>query len=277
MIAIGKVNPLRVVKWVDFGIYLDGTPYGEILMPGRYVPEGTKPGDVLDAFIYLDSEDRIIATTERPKAMVGEFACLEVVGVSGAGAFLDWGLPKDLFVPFREQRQKLNMGQQVPVYIYLDESTNRIVASAKPEKFLDRLPIEFLEGDEVDLMILGETDLGFKAMINGTHTGMLYRNEVFQPLHAGEKLKGYVKFIRTDRKTDLILQKPGYEKVEDISAQLLAFLSANGGFSTLTDKSSAEEIYSALQISKKTFKKAIGGLYKARKIALLPNGIQLIQ
>ena len=277
MIEIGKVNPLRVVKFVDFGIYLDGTPYGEILMPTRYVPEGTKVGEVLDAFIYLDSEDRLIATTERPLAMVGEFACLNVVGVSAAGAFLDWGLPKDLFVPFREQRQKLEIGKKYPVYIYLDETTNRIVASAKPEKFLDRRPIELRYGDEVDVMILGESELGFKAMINGTHTGMLYRSEVFQTLEPGAELKAFVKNIRPDRKIDLILQKPGYEKVGDISDQIVAYLQKHNGFAPLTDKTSAETIYEAFQVSKKTFKKAIGALYREKVIEILPEGIQLLQ
>lgn len=182
MTEIGKLNTLSVVKELDFGIYLDGQQLGEILMPRRYVPAGTKPGDKLEVFIYLDSEDRFIATTEKPFAMVGDFALLDVVGVNSIGAFLDWGLPKDLLVPFREQKQKLEVGKSYVVYVYLDVETNRIVASAKPEKFLDRSPANFEEGEEVDLLILSKTDLGYKAMINKTYTGVLYKNEVFESL-----------------------------------------------------------------------------------------------
>lgn len=276
MTEIGKLNILNVVKELDFGIYLDGKQLGEILMPRRYVPAGTKPGDDLEVFIYLDSEDRFIATTEKPFAMVGDFALLDVVGVNSIGAFLNWGLPKDLLVPFREQKQKLEVGNSYVVFVYLDMETNRIVASAKPEKFLDRSPSNFEEGEEVELLILNKTDLGYKAMINKTHTGVLYKNEVFQPLEKGQQLKGYVRKVRPDGKVDLILHKPGYEKVDDISKQILDKLKEKNGFIMLNDKSSAESIYDMFRVSKKTYKKAIGALYRERIITIEENGIRLI-
>lgn len=275
MTEIGKLNTLSVVKELDFGIYLDGQQLGEILMPRRYVPAGTKPGDRLEVFIYLDSEDRFIATTEKPFAMVGDFALLDVVGVNSIGAFLDWGLPKDLLVPFREQKQKLEVGKSYVVYVYLDIETNRIVASAKPEKFLDRSPANFEEGEEVDLLILSKTDLGYKAMINKTHTGVLYKNEVFESLEKGQQLKGYIRKIRPDGKVDLILHKPGYEKVDDISKQILDKLKEKSGFIALNDKSSAESIYEMFRVSKKTYKKAIGALYRERVITIEDTGIRL--
>ncbi|MBI2269950.1 MAG: GntR family transcriptional regulator [Bacteroidetes bacterium] len=275
MTEIGKLNTLRVVKELDFGIYLDGEQLGEILMPRRYVPAGTKPGDKLEVFIYLDSEDRFIATTERPFASVGDFALLDVVGVNSVGAFLDWGLPKDLLVPFREQKQKLEVGKSYVVFVYLDVETNRIVASAKPEKFLDRSPADFEEGEGVDLLILSKTDLGYKAMINKTHTGVLYKNEVFESLEKGQQLKGYIRKIRPDGKVDLILHKPGYEKVDDISKQILDKLKEKSGFIALNDKSSAESIYEMFRVSKKTYKKAIGALYRERVITIEDAGIRL--
>ncbi|MBL7893248.1 MAG: GntR family transcriptional regulator [Bacteroidia bacterium] len=275
MTEIGKLNTLSVVKELDFGIYLDGQQLGEILMPRRYVPAGTKPGDKLEVFIYLDSEDRFIATTEKPFAMVGDFALLDVVGVNSIGAFLDWGLPKDLLVPFREQKQKLEVGKSYVVYVYLDVETNRIVASAKPEKFLDRSPANFEEGEEVDLLILSKTDLGYKAMINKTYTGVLYKNEVFESLEKGQQLKGYIRKIRPDGKVDLILHKPGYEKVDDISKQILDKLKEKSGFIALNDKSSAESIYEMFRVSKKTYKKAIGALYRERVITIEDAGIRL--
>jgi len=275
MTEIGKLNSLKVVKELDFGIYLNGEQLGEILMPRRYVPLNCKIGDILEVFIYLDSEDRFIATTEKPYIMVGNFGLLKVVSVNNIGAFLDWGLPKDLLVPFREQKQKLETGKSYVVYVYLDGETNRIVASAKPEKFLDRHPANFDEGEEVDLIILSQTDLGYKAMINTTHTGVLYKNEVFQELEKGQQLKGYVRKIRPDGKIDLILHKPGYEKVDDISKQIVDKLKEQNGFIALNDKSSAELIYEMFHVSKKTYKKAIGTLYRERIIIIEDAGIRL--
>ncbi|WP_299576902.1 CvfB family protein [uncultured Sunxiuqinia sp.] len=276
MAAIGLMNELEVVKEVDFGVYLDGGPHGEILMPKRYVPEGCKPGDILSVFIYLDSEDRLVATSDRPKAMVGEFAFLPVVSVTGVGAFLDWGLPKDLLVPFREQQQTMEAGHSYLVYVYLDDESQRIAATSKLDKCVDNVPIDYEVGEEVDLIVARQTDLGFKAIIDNSHWGMIYKNEVFQPLKVGQKIKGFIKNIREDEKIDLSLQKEGYEKIDDISQGILNKLAANDGFLPLTDKSSPELIQATFHISKKNFKKAIGSLYKHRLISLEDNGIKLL-
>ena len=276
MAEIGKLNQLEVVKEVDFGIYLDGGDLGEILMPKRYVPEGTQPEDIIEAFIYLDSEDRLIATTEKPLAMVEEFALLEVVSVTPVGAFLNWGLPKDLFVPFREQRQEMEEGKKYLVYVYLDTNTKRIAASSKIESFLDNIPVDYDENEEVDLIIVNETDLGFNAIIDNSHLGILYKNEVFQELNPGDKVQGFIKKIRTDGKIDLRLDKVGYKKISEFVDRIIVELQKNKGFIPLTDKSSPEDIYRTFKISKKNFKAAIGALYKKRFIALEENGIRLL-
>lgn len=276
MVEIGKLNSLRVVKEVDFGLYLDGGEHGEVLLPKRYVPENAKHEDILEVFIYLDSEDRVIATTETPFIMVGEFACLKAVAITSMGAFLDWGLMKDLFVPFREQKQKMEEGKWYVVTVYLDYDSKRLVASAKIEKFLDNLPPEYDAGEEVDLLVSGETDLGFNAIINNKHSGVLYKNEVFQPLKKGDRIKGYIKKIREDEKIDLILQKPGYQKVDDISMRIVDVLKEHKGFIAITDKSDPDTIYNLFGVSKKTFKKAIGSLYKFRVISIEDKGIRLL-
>lgn len=275
MAEIGKLNSLRVVKEVDFGLYLDGGEHGEILLPKRYVPESAKPEDMLEVFIYLDSEDRIIATTETPYIMVGEFACLKAVAVTPMGAFLDWGLMKDLFVPFREQKLKMEEGRWYIVTVYLDPETKRLVASAKIEKFLDNLPPDYEAGQEVDLLIAGETDLGFNAIINNKHLGVIYRNEIFQPLRKGDRIKGYIKKIREDEKIDLLLQKPGYAKVDDISLKIVDVLKKHNGFLPVTDKSDPDAIYELFGVSKKTYKKAIGALFKFQIIDIEDKGIRL--
>ncbi len=275
MAEIGKINNLEIVKEVDFGVYLDGEEDGEILLPKRYVPEGAGIGDVLEVFIYLDSEDRIIATTEKPLATVGEFAFLEVVAVTPFGAFLNWGLPKDLLVPFREQWQKMEVGRSFVVYIYLDHESKRIVASSKVEKFLDNLPVEFEVGEEVDLMIFGETELGYKAIVDDISTGILYKNEVFQTVKTGQLLKGYVKKIRDDEKIDLSLQKPTVGRFDEFTEKVLSFLKENDGSMPLTDKSPPEVIYETFGMSKKNFKKAIGALYKKRMIVIDEGTIRL--
>jgi len=275
MTEIGKINHLYVVKEVDFGIYLDGGDLGEILMPKRYVPEGTQPEDTIEAFIYLDSEDRLVATTEKPLAMVEEFSLLEVVSVTPVGAFLNWGLPKDLFVPFREQRQPMEEGKKYLVYVYVDTNTKRIAASSKIEQYLDNIPVDYDLDEEVDLIIVNETDLGYNAIIDNSHFGILYKNEVFQPLNPGDKVPGYIKKIRTDGKIDLRLDKIGYEKITSFVDRIIVELQKNKGFLPLTDKSSPEEIYKTFKISKKNFKAAIGALYKKRFITLEENGIRL--
>lgn len=276
MTEIGKINHLYVVKEVDFGIYLDGGDLGEILMPKRYVPEGTQPEDMIDAFIYLDSEDRLVATTEKPLAMVGEFALLEVVAVTPVGAFLNWGLPKDLFVPFREQRQPMEEGKKYLVYVYVDTNTKRIAASSKIENYLDNIPVDYDVDEEVDLIIVNESDLGYNAIIDNSHLGIIYKNEVFQPLNPGDKIQGFIKKIRTDGKIDLCLVKSGYEKISEFADRIVSELQKHEGFLALTDKSSPEEIYKIFKFSKKNFKAAIGTLYKKRIIVLEENGIRLL-
>ncbi len=274
MTEIGIVNELTVVKEVDFGVYLDGGGLGEILLPQRYVPQNCKAGDILKVFIYLDSEDRVIATTEHPYAMVGDFALLKVVSVTSVGAFLDWGLPKDLLVPYREQNTTMKEGKSYIVRVYLDNS-NRIAASAKLDKYLDKEPGGLQEGQEVELFICNQTDIGYKAIINSSHWGVLHFNEVFQTLKRGQKIKGFIRKIRDDDKIDLCLHKSGYEKVDDVTGTIITVLKEQGGFISVTDKSSPETIYTLFSVSKKTYKKAVGALYKKRLITIEDNGIRL--
>ena len=275
MAEMGKLNKLTVVKELDFGVYLDGEELGEILLPRRHVPKSCKTGDSVEVFIYLDSEDRIIATTQKPYAMVGEFALLKVVSVNPVGAFLDWGLQKDLLVPFHEQKQKMKEGISYIVFVFLDDKSKRIAASSKLDTFLDNLPVPFQVGQEVELFICERTEIGYKAIINTTHWGVLYKNEVFQTLKKGQQLKGFIKKIRVDKKIDLCLHKPGYEKVDDVAKKIIDSLKEQGGFIPVTDKSRQDIIYGLFGVSKKTYKKAIGALYRKRLITLEDNGIKL--
>ena len=275
MVNIGRYNTLRVIKEVDFGVYLDGEKEGEILMPVRYVPKGCQVGDNVDVFLYLDSEDRPIATTEKPYAQVGEFAMLRVKSVNKIGTFLDWGIMKDLLVPFREQKVTMAEERSYLVYIYVDQESRRIVASAKLNKFLNKTVPEYVIGQEVDLIIESETDLGYKAIVNNQHWGILYENEVFEQLDKGLKIKGYIKKIRTDNKIDLSLQPLGYEKVDPITQMIMDQLKKEGGFIDVSDKSESEKVYRVFGISKKTFKQAVGALYKQRLITITPDGIRL--
>lgn len=277
MADIGKLNKLRVVKEVDFGIYLDGGIHGEILMPKRYVPEDCKPEDIIDAFVYMDSADRIIATTEKPFAMVDEFALLTVISVNQVGAFLDWGLMKDLLVPFSEQTVKMEEGKSYIVFIYLDNESRRIAASAKLDQFLDNKPPVFEVGEAVDLIICSKTEIGYKAIVNNTWWGVLYGNEVFQHLNKGQHVKGYIKKVREDDKIDLSLFKPHYAKVDDISVILMERLEERGGYLEVTDKSTPETIYDVFGVSKKAYKIAVGKLYKEKYITLEKNGIRIIR
>lgn len=276
-IKLGKFNQLEVVKEVDFGVYLDGGDSGEILLPTRYVPEGCKPGDLLNVFIYLDNEERLIATTLTPLAQVGQFAYLEVNWVNQYGAFLDWGLMKDLFVPFREQKMKMQVGRKYIVYVYIDEESYRIVASAKVDRYLSNQIAEYQPGEEVNILIWQKTDLGFKAIIDNKFSGLLYDSEIFTPLYTGMQLKAFVKQVREDDKIDLMLQKPGFEKVDSFAEELLLYIREHGGSIQYTDKSSADEIYDEFGVSKKTFKKGIGELYKKRLIVLGNSGISLVK
>lgn len=275
MVEIGKTNALEVVKKVDFGVYLDGDEFGEILLPLRYVPAECNIGEFLNVFIYTDSEDRIIATTETPLAQVGDFAYLQVKDTSSVGAFLDWKLMKDLLVPFSEQKADLNIGNKVFVYVYLDEKTKRIVASAKWEKFIEKDIVDLSEGTEVSLKIAAETELGYKAVIDGKFMGLLYKDEVFRSIQIGDTVIGFIKHIRPDAKIDLSLTIGGYGKVKNETERILEKLRESGGFLPTTDKSSAELIYQTYGISKKTYKQAIGDLYKRCCVLLEQDGIRL--
>jgi len=276
-IELGKFNQLEVVKQVDFGMYLDGGEEGEILLPTRYVPEDCKLGDWLNVFLYLDNEERLIATTLTPLVQVGEFACLEVSWVNQFGAFLNWGLMKDLFVPFSEQKMKMQVGNKYVIHAHIDDESFRIVASAKVDRYLSKEKAAYQPGEEVNILIWQKTDLGFKAIIENMYSGLLYDSEIFQTLHTGDVLKAYVKRVREDGKIDLILQKPGFEKIDDFSKTLHRYITEHGGWIGLTDKSHAEEIYDTFGVCKKTFKKAVGDLYKKRLILLHEDGIELVR
>ena len=273
-IELGKFNQLEVVKEVDFGMYLDGGEEGEILLPTRYVPENCQIGDVLNVFLYLDNEERLIATTLTPLVQVGEFACLEVAWINQFGAFLNWGLMKDLFVPFSEQKMKMQVGNKYIIHAHLDDESYRIVASAKVDRYLSKEKAAYQPGEEDNILIWQKTDLGFKAIIENKFGGLLYDSEIFQPLKTGMELKAYVKQVREDGKIDLILQKPGFGKVDDFSQALFQYIKDKGGRISLTDKSPAEDIYETFEVSKKTFKKAVGDLYKKRLIVLEEDGIR---
>lgn len=274
-IELGKFNTLEVVKQVDFGMYLDGGEQGEILLPNRYVPEDCKIGDFLNVFLYLDIEERLIATTLTPLVQVGEFACLEVSWVNQFGAFLNWGLMKDLFVPFREQKMKMQVGKKFIIHAHIDEESYRIVASAKVDRYLSKEIPEYKQGDEVEALIWQKTDLGYKAIVDNKFSGLIYESEVFHPVEIGERLKVYVKQVREDGKIDLMLQKPGMGGVEDFSQTLLQYITEHDGVISLNDKSPAEEIYEIFGVSKKTFKKAVGDLYKKHLIVLSGDSIRL--
>ncbi len=275
MIEIGKYNTLRVVKVVDFGVYLDGEEWGEILLPNEYVPKDCFPDDYLKVFVYFDSEDRIIATTEVPNIQVGEFAWMKVVSVGSVGAFLDWGLRKDLLVPFREQRDRMVEGKSYLVYAYVDEASDRIVATAKIDKYLDNIPVQYKTGQEVDVLIARKSDLGYNVIVDNLYWGLVYRNEIFRPLKLGQKLKGYIKGVRKDEKIDVSLQKKGYDRVDGIVKKILEKLKDNGGVLDVSDKTAPEIIYNLFECSKKDYKKALGTLFKEKKIELTDTEIKL--
>jgi predicted RNA-binding protein (virulence factor B family) len=274
MANIGKLNTLTVMREAEQGLYLDGDNLGDILIPKRYVPAGTEVDSEIEVFIYTDSEDRIIATTEKPYAMVGQFGAMKVVHVNKFGAFLDWGLMKDLFVPFREQKMKMLEGNTYVVFVYLDLDSDRIAGSAKLDQFLDETPPPFEQGEEVEIIIAQKTDLGFKVIINETHWGLIFKNEIFGNIRIGDKRKAYIKNLREDDKIDVSLQKEGYDRIDSVSKTILQKIEDEGGYLALTDKSSPEEISSNFGISKKAFKKAIGALYKQRLIELDTHGIR---
>ena len=277
MVEIGKYNTLKIVKDLDFGVYLDGGDDLEILLPARYVPRNVKPGDEVEVFIYHDNEGRIIATTAKPLAVVGEFQWMECKSVNDMGAFLEWGLMKDLLVPFREQKMPMREGKWYLVYVHLDHVTKRIVASARADKFLDNVPPVYEFNQEVDLLVADETEIGYKVIINNLHWGLVYHNEIYRRLERGEHLKGYIKEVREDEKIDVSLTRLGYEKVEGIAGIILDALKVQKGFLAVHDKSPADEIYSLFGCSKKSFKQAVGALYKKKLISIEPTGIRLIE
>ncbi len=270
------MNRLRVEKRVDFGLYLDGGDvHGRILLPARYVPEGTEIGDEIDVFVYLDQEERLVATTETPLAQVGDFAYLEVAWVNNFGAFLNWGLMKDLFVPFREQKMKMAKGKSYIVHVHLDEESYRIMASAKVERYLRHDYPPYHVGDEVDILVWQKTELGFKAIIDNCYGGLLYEQQIYRELHTGDRMKAYIGHVREDGKIDLMLQRPGHGAATDFASILLQHLQNHGGQTELCDKSPAEEIYNVFGVSKKVFKKAVGDLYRRQLITIGDDGLHL--
>ncbi|MEW6998238.1 S1 RNA-binding domain-containing protein [Colwelliaceae bacterium BS250] len=276
MADIGKINTLKVIKLTDFGAYLDGEDLGEILLPNRYLPEDCKEGNDVAVFVYFDSEDRIIATTQTPKGQVDEFVSLKVLQVNQMGAFLDWGLSKDLLVPYNQQHTKMLADKYYLVKIYRDMHTDRIAASSKLDKYLDIWPANYEIGERVDLIISDKTDLGFKAIINEKNWGLLYDNEIFQPLRIGKKIQGYVKNIRPDGRVDLTLTRGGIGKINDFAPNFIAYLQENEGFSAINDKSSPELIQQTFGVSKKTFKSTVGNLLKNGRITIEADGIRFI-
>ncbi len=276
-IRLGRFNQLEVLREVDFGVYLDGKDDGDILLPKKEVPADTHEGDWLNVFVYLDQEERLVASTLTPVVQVGDFAYLEVAWVNEYGAFLKWGLLKDLFCPFREQNGKMQQGKRYVIRCYEDEQTHRIAASARINRFLSKEMPPYSPGDEVNLFFWQITDLGYKVVVDGKYSGLVYRDEVFRAVHAGDKMPGYVKLVREDGKIDIALQPSGRANVVSFADKFLQYLQAHDGHSTFHDKSSADEIAEEFGVSKKTFKKGVGELYKKRFIKLTDNGIDLVK
>lgn len=276
MAEIGKTEKLEVLREVDFGFYLDGGELGEILLPSGSLRGACAVGDMVEAFVYLDSEDRLIATMEEPYIEVGQFALLRVVAVERVGAFLDWGLQKDLLVPFREQKRPMSEGRSYVVRAYLDEKSDRIAASSKLDKFLGLNAPEYADGEEVDLLIARKTDMGYNAIVNNAHWGILYKNEVFRRLDVGQRIRGYIRKVRSDRKIDLTLEKAGYQKVDGMAQEILERLKAHDGFMAVGSKTPPDEIYAIFGMSKKNFKKATGALYRQRLVSVDDDGIRLV-
>jgi predicted RNA-binding protein (virulence factor B family) len=276
MINIGKINKLTVVKQQGADVYLADSISGKkVLLADSRLPANCQVGDTLDVFVYVDSEGHLAATAKKPLAEVGDVAWLKVVSLNYVGAFLDWGLPKDLLVPFSEQHHEMEVGRSYLVKVFLDDQ-NRIAATTKIDKQLSDESVDFEVGQKVSLIIADRTDLGVKAIIDNSHWGMLYENELFQPVRKGQKMEGYIKQIREDRKIDLSLHQPGYGKVVSLTDSIMAKLKANNGVLMLSDKSPPEAIYDAFGVSKKVFKQAIGALYKQQLITIDKNGIKLV-
>ncbi|EJP3284501.1 GntR family transcriptional regulator [Vibrio parahaemolyticus] len=276
MIKIGQINSLEVIKKADFGVFLDGDDYGSVLLLNKHVPEGTELGDHIEVFLYFDSESQLAATIDKPIAQVGEWGLMKIEGINQTGAFVNWGIKeKDLLIPFSEQRARFTAGQNILVYVYTDKASGRIVGTTKFNKWLDKTPANYEVNEEVDLIIAERSQLGYKAIVNGKHWGMIFPSDVFGKLFIGKKLKGYIKQVREDGKIDLSLQKVGVAKMDDLSSKIIDLLEKKGGFLPLNDKSSPEAIFDAFRTSKGTYKKTIGGLYKQGKIVIEKDGIRL--
>lgn len=277
MTKLGERAELRILRDTSPGLFLDaGSELGEVLLPKREMPKRWEIGGTVEVFLYCDSEDRPVATMKHPRAMPGEFAYLEATALTEVGAFLDWGLPKDLLLPFGEQRERVEVGRSYVVRIAMDEKSARIIASRRLGRYLSHVEVDYKEGEEVELRLFGKSDLGYKAIVNGRHEGLLFANEVFRRLRAGEQTTGYVKQVRDDGKLDLSLYAPGRANVESLEERILAELERVGGRWNLCDKSPPEAIYAALGVSKKAFKQATGALYRKRLIGIGENGIHLV-
>lgn len=287
-LKLGDFNKLKVIKEAKrpnphafnneetFGIFLDGGREGDILMPKKYVPEGTKVGDEIECFLYLDQDERLIATTETPIAKADEFAYLECSWVNEYGAFLNWGVMKDIFCPFREQKKKMEIGNKYIVHIHMDEDSYRMVASAKIERYFSEEKPQYKHGQPVEIMVWQKTDLGFKVIVENKFPGLVYEDQIFKFITTGDKMTAYIDNVRPDGKLDITLQPTGRKLTTDFADTLLAYLQDNNGFCPLGDKSDAEDIKHTFQVSKKTFKKAVGDLYKRRLITISPEGLKLV-
>jgi len=274
MIKVGEINKLKVLRKVEFGMYLDDGKNG-VLLPNRYIPPLLKPGDEIEVFIYHDGEDRMIATTEKPKAMLGEIVKLKAVSATPHGAFLDWGLPKDIFVPKSKQLGKMIPGGEYLVQVVLDKITGRLVATEKFQHLLSNQELTVSAMEEVNLTVLRRTDIGYLVAINNLHTGVLHFNEVYRDINSGDRFKGFIKQISKDGKIDVVAGKAGYARVEDEESRVLRLLEEHNGYLPYHDKSDPNDIYRIFEMSKKTFKMVVGKLYKQRKISIEKSGIKL--
>lgn len=277
MIQIGKINTLTILRETSVGLHLGDEDKNEVLLPNSYIKSPYKVKDQINVFVYKDSEDRLIATTQIPYAQIYSFAFLRVTSISEVGAFLDWGLEKDLFLPYREQKNDMQEGESYVVYIYLDEETDRIIASAQVGNFISNEHLQVEVGDEVDLIVFEESPLGFSCIIDKMHRGLMYRNDIYKDIQIGDELKGYIKNIRQDNLIDLSLQKSGFQNVLSSTDTILEYLDHNNGYLNLTDKSTPEEIAKQFAMSKATFKKSIGVLYRHRKVLIKEDGVYLVK
>jgi predicted RNA-binding protein (virulence factor B family) len=273
-IKVGEYNTLRVARAFDFGMYL-GEDKDVVLLPKRFIPPGVEVGDMLKVFVYHDSENRLIATTQQPIGIIGDIVNLQAVSVTNQGAFMDWGLMKDLFVPKAKQLMGMRVGGYYIVKIYLDEQTGRVAATEKIEHFLSNESLTVKEQDPVDMLVYRRTDIGYTVIINNQHTGVLHFNDIFQEIGVGDRLKGFIKNIREENKIDVAIGKMGYSRVEDEAGKVLRLLQENDGYLPYNDKSNPDDIYSFFGMSKKTFKMTTGKLFKARKIIFTQTGIKL--